>query len=265
MKEILVLDGAMGTLISEKFKIDEKCREKVNELYPEIIAQIHRDYIEAGADFIKANTFNCSKEALIKYGEDPEKSYLYALKGAKLAKESALKYNKKSVGTFCLGDESQIDGILDGDTDFILIETIFDYNEGKKSLRLLKERLAEKKRKKPIMISFAVNKIGQLYSGENVLDILNEFIVEDVFSIGINCSEISDEIIMLFEKMRKATTLKISCQPNSDGNIKKYLLELSKCLNEGVLDIVGGCCGTDEKHIKALKVMIERDGVPDEI
>ncbi|MBC2850369.1 homocysteine S-methyltransferase family protein [Cetobacterium sp. 8H] len=264
MKEILVLDGAMGTLISDKFKISEKCKEKVNIIFPEIITKIHENYIEAGADLIKANTFNCSKEALTKYGEDPEKSYDYALNGARLAKRCALKYGKKSVGTFCLGDESQINGILDGDVDLILIETIFDYEQGKKSLDLLRQIMKKREIKKPIMISFAVNKLGQIYSGEKLVDIFSEFIGEDIFSIGINCSEFSKEILEVFKSIKNKTTIKLSYHPNSDGNIENYLSIISECLENGVLDIVGGCCGTNEEHIKRLKNMIEKSGVPEE-
>lgn len=264
MKKILILDGAMGTLISDKFKIYEKCKEKVNVLSPEVVTKIHENYIEAGADLIKANTFNCSKEALIKYGEDPEKSYSYALSGAKLAKKCALKYGKKSIGTFCLGDESQINGILDGDVDLILIETIFDYEQGKKSLNLLKKIMKERKIKKPIMLSFAVNKLGHIYSGEKLVDIFDEFIDEDIFSIGINCSEFSKDILEVFKKMRNKTTIKLSYHPNSDGNVEHYLLGILEYLENGVLDIVGGCCGTDEKHIQGLKNIIKKSGVPDE-
>ncbi|MEG3014333.1 MAG: homocysteine S-methyltransferase family protein [Cetobacterium sp.] len=264
MKKILILDGAMGTLISDEFKISEKCKEKVNITFPEVITKIHENYIEAGADLIKANTFNCSKEALIKYGEDPEESYNYALSGSKLAKKCALKYGKKSIGTFCLGDESQINGILDGDVDLILIETIFDYEQGKKSLDLLRQIMKEREIKKPIMISFAVNKFGQIYSGEKLVDVFFEFIGEDVFSIGINCSEFSEEILEVFKSMKSKTTIKVSYHPNSDGNIENYLSIISKCLESGVLDIVGGCCGTNEEHIKRLKNMIKKTGVPEE-
>lgn len=265
MKEILILDGAMGTLISDKFKISEKCKEKINITFPEVIIKIHESYIEAGADLIKANTFNCSKEALIRYGEDPEESYNYALSGSRLAKKCALKYGKKSVGTFCLGDESQINGILDGDVDLILIETIFDYEQGKKSLSLLKRIMREREIKKPIMISFAVNKLGNIYSGERLVDIFDEFTDEDIFSIGINCSEFSKDILEVFKNIKNKTTIKLSYHPNSDGDIEKYLSVMSECLENGILDIVGGCCGTDDKHIERLKNIVKKSGVPDEI
>lgn len=257
MKNIILLDGAMGTLLTDEYNLKEKTKEKINILYPEIIETIHEKYIEAGADFIKANTFNCSKEALAMNGECEDNSYIYALRGAEIAKKISSKNNKKSVGTFCLGDESQIDGILDGDTDYILIETIFDYKKCLKSFNLLKERMRLKKIDKPIMISFALNKDGLIYSGENILDIFKEFIDENTFSIGINCTDFSENILEIFRELRKSTDLKLSFHPNSNGDVELFMAGIKRCLDENLLDIVGGCCGSSYIHIEKLKKYID--------
>lgn len=256
--KIELLDGAMGTTISNIYKIQEKCKEKVNLTNPEVILEIHKKYIEAGIDYLKANTFNCSKEALKSYGENIENAYKYAFLGGSICKKISKDYNKKSIGTFCEGDIDQIDGIIDSDVDIIMIETIYNVDKGLKALKLLKERLKVKKKNKPIMLSFAVNKNGNIYSGEKILDIYNEFLDEDIISMGINCSEFSQDIFHILKRLKEDTKLKISFHPNSDGNVEKFLKSIRILVEENIVDIVGGCCGTDFHHIRKLKEVIDK-------
>ncbi|MCQ8212960.1 homocysteine S-methyltransferase family protein [Cetobacterium somerae] len=266
--KIELLDGAMGTTISNIYKNQEKCKEKVNLTNPEIILEIHKKYSEVGADYLKANTFNCSRKALENYGENPKEAYKYAVLGGKLCKEISKKYKKKSIGTLCIGDIDQIDGIIDSGVDIIMIETIYDMQKGLETLGLLRRRLCLKKINKPIMLSFAVNGEGNIYSGENILNIYKKFLSTDVMSLGINCSEFSQDIFKILKKLKRDTNLKISFHPNSDGDVQKFLGNITKLINENIVDIVGGCCGTDFNHIKRLKGVIEslenKNGVPDE-
>ena len=255
--KIELLDGAMGTTISNIYNNNEKCREKINETNPKIIEEIHKKYIESGADYLKANTFNCSKKALEIYGEDLKKSYNYAFLGGKICKKIAEKYEKKSIGTFCDGDVDQIDGILDSGVDIIMVETIYDLEKGMNSLKLLKERMKIKKIKKPIMISFAVNEKGEIYSGEKILDVYQKFIDIDIISIGINCSEYTENIYLILKKFKEQTNLKVSFHPNSNKNIEDFIKGIKKLINDGIVDIVGGCCGTDFQHIKRLREIID--------
>ncbi|WP_330112234.1 homocysteine S-methyltransferase family protein (plasmid) [Cetobacterium somerae] len=255
---MILLDGAMGTTISNIYIIEDKCREKLNCTKPELIKEIHEKYVEVGADCLKANTFNCSKEALKNYGENEEKAYEYALLGGKICKEIADKYNKKSIGTFCLPDKDQIDGILDSDVDIIMIETIYNLDKGLESLKLLKKQMEDKKLVKPVMISFAVDKDGKLYSSEKLIDVYEKFLNKYIISIGINCSELTREIIGVLKKFKKETNLKISFHPNSNGDIEKFIKDINELLKVNVVDIVGGCCGTDFNHIKILKKTLEK-------
>ena len=255
---MILLDGAMGTTISNIYKIDVKCREKLNCTKPELITEIHEKYIASGADCLKANTFNCSKESLKNYGENEEKAYEYALIGGRICKKVADKYNKKSIGTFCLPDKDQIDGILDSDVDIVLIETIYNLDKGLESLKLLKKQMEDKKLVKPVMISFAVDKDGKLYSGEKLIDVYEKFLNKYIISIGINCSELTREIIGVLKKFKKETNLKISFHPNSNGDIEKFIKDINELLKVNVVDIVGGCCGTDFNHIKILKKTLEK-------
>lgn len=255
---MILLDGAMGTTISNIYKIKDNCREKLNYTKPEVINEIHEKYIKAGADWLKANTFNCSKEALRNYGENEDRAYEYALLGGQLCKKVSKKYNKKSIGTFCLPDKDQINGILDSDVDIVMIETIYNLNKGLESLKLLKEQMEIRKLVKPVMISFAVDKEGKLYSGEKLTDIYQNFLNEYVVSVGINCSELTEKVIETLDKFKKETNLKVSFHPNSDGDIKKFIEGINKLLELGTVDIVGGCCGTDFNHIEMLKRSLEK-------
>lgn len=255
---VILLDGAMGTTISNIYKIKERCREKLNCTQPEIVNEIHEKYVLAGVDCLKANTFNCSKEALRSYGENEVWAYEYAFLGGKICKAVADKYNKKSIGTFCLPDRDQIDGILDSDIDMVMIETIYNLDKGLESLKLLKTQLKKKKLVKPVMISFAVDGEGKLYSGEKLQDVYTKFLDDCVVSIGINCSELTEKVVDILEKMKKETNLKVSFHPNSNGDIEKFVKDISSLLKLGVVDIVGGCCGTDFNHIERLKMELEK-------
>lgn len=255
---MILLDGAMGTTISNIYKIEDKCREKLNYTKPEIINEIHEKYIVSGADCLKANTFNCSKKALRNYGENEEKAYEYALLGGQICKKVADKYNKKSIGTFCLPDKDQINGILDSDVDIVMLETIYDLDKGLESLELLKKQMEDKKLVKPIMISFAVDRDAKLYSGEELIDVYEKFLNKYIISIGINCSELTKEVMKALNKFKKETNLKVSFHPNSDGDVEKFIENINELLKVSVVDIVGGCCGTDFNHIKTLKKILEK-------
>lgn len=256
--KIELLDGAMGTTISDIYQVKERCREKVNFTNPEIIRDIHKRYSEAGADYLKANTFNCSKESLKAYGENPEKAYEYAFLGGSICKEISKKYGKKSIGTFCDGDIDQIDGILDSDVDIVMIETIYNLEKGLKTLELLKKRMEIKKIDKPIMISFAVDRECKIYSGEQIIDIYKRFTSEGVISLGINCSEYSQQISKVLKEIKKETKLNTSFHPNLDGDIEKFAKNIKKIIDDNAVSIVGGCCGTEFNHIKKMREIIDK-------
>ena len=155
-------------------------------------------------------------------------------------------------------DKDQIDGILDSDVDIIMIETIYNLDKGLESLKLLKKQMEDKKLAKPVMISFAVDKDGKLYSGEKLIDVYEKFLNKYIISIGINCSELTREIIGVLKKFKKETNLKISFHPNSHGDIEKFIEDINELLKVSVVDIVGGWCGTDFNHIKILKKTLEK-------
>lgn len=256
---IILLDGAMGTTIDFELKNTIKCKEKINEENPEIIKKIHKKFIESGSEFIRGNTFNCSKASLENYGEDPEKSYIYALKGAKIVKEICDRYGKKSIGVFCLPGKEQILGIIDGNIDFIMIETIFDLKIGLESLKILKEELNSKKLKKPLMFSFTVGKDGKIFSGEKLEDIIELFICDDTYSVGINCSCVLDELEDIFIKLKEKISprVKLSFYGNINEGEERYLNSVKKLVEKNLVDIVGGCCGTKYEHIKKINEIIK--------
>lgn len=242
-----ILDGAMGTLL--KANGIEGCLELANLDFPEIVEKIHRNYIEAGADYITANTFNCTVEAL---KERKNEQYKCVVKGVEIAKRIAKKYGKKVVGTFCLPEKMQALALLDSKPDFIMIETIFDLKKGKESLELLLDLMKNREEKIPIMLSFTVKRDASLYSGERLIDILDIFLNENIYSIGINCSEYSEEIYDFYKKISKLK-IKKTYHPNILMGEKEVLAGMKKLAKESLVDILGGCCGTDFKFIQKIK------------
>lgn len=242
-----ILDGAMGTVLKDNGI--EGCLELANLDFPDIVEKIHKNYIEAGADYITTNTFNCTVEAL---KNRKNEQYKCVIKGVEIAKRIAKKYNKKVIGTFCMPERMQILALLDSKPDFIMIETIFDLKKGKESLELLLELMKNRGEKIPVMLSFAVKRDATLYSGERLIDILDMFLNDNIYSVGINCSEYSEEIYDFYKKISDLK-IKKTYHPNILVGEEIVLSGMKKLVRDNLVDILGGCCGTDFKFIQKIK------------
>ncbi len=296
-KRILVLDGATGTAI-QKYNLSDDdfmgkkgCNEILNITRPDIIKEIHRNYIECGADIIETNSFNCNKISLDEYGLS-HKAYEFSKKSALTACEAAeeceKKYNRKiwvagSVGptnksssiltgnipyerniTFDQLKEAyfeQIEGLFDGGADIILIETIFDGLNGKAALLAAEEVFAGKGKVLPVMISATVNKQGKLLSGQSVESLVTALDRECVISFGLNCSFGAKDLIPLIKKLSSFTNKYVSLYPNAglpneDGEYDETpeitASYLKELIEDKAVNILGGCCGTHFGHIKAI-------------
>lgn len=297
-KRILVLDGAMGTAIqeynltSEDFLDKKGCNEILNFTRPDIIKDIHHKYIVAGADIIETNSFNCNKISLSEYGFS-DKAYELAKISAKIAKEVAIESNKKiyiagSIGptnktlTIPTGKNpydrevefdylkeaysEQIEGLIDGGVDLLLIETIFDGLNAKCAVISAEEVMKRKNIRLPIMISATVNKEGKIFTGQSIESLVVALDRESIISYGFNCSFGAKELIPLTKKLGQFIKKPISLYPNAglpneDGSYDEtpeitchYLKELVD--NEGV-NILGGCCGTTFEHIAEISKLVK--------
>ncbi len=300
-KRILVLDGATGTAI-QKYNLSDTdflgkkgCSEILNITRPDIIKEIHLNYMKAGADIIETNSFNCNSISLSEYNL-AEKSYEFSKISASIACEAVKNFSeisgKKiwiagSVGptsksaSIPTGDipyereisfdelknsySDQIRGLIDGGADIILIETIFDGLNAKAALIAAEEIFEEKNKFFPVMISATVNKQGKLLSGQSIESLITALDREYIISFGLNCSFGAKDLVPLIKKLSSFTDKYISLYPNAglpDENEEyKETPEitaefLKELVEEKAVNILGGCCGTHFGHIKAISKLV---------
>jgi corrinoid protein of di/trimethylamine methyltransferase len=301
---ILVLDGAMGTMIQQSHLIESDfrgkqfadhgfdlkgCNDVLSLTAPHIIRDIHRKYQEAGADLIETNTFNAQRISMQDYGLSDYCRDIN-LAAVKIARELADEYTAKTPQKprFVLGsigptsrtisvatndeplDESlleaayaeQIRALSDGGIDALLIETIFDVKNAEVAIKVAKEIAPSL----PIMLSFSVSTPdGHNMLGQSIVEFISALNRDDIFSIGINCLSDVPKMTPLVCQLA-SFGLKVSIYPNAgmpDGNgqYKKspesLVADLWSLLENHRLNIVGGCCGTTDAHIRQMAKAIE--------
>lgn len=252
MSKIILMDGAMGTTISSLTTLENSSREIFNLTNPEMIINIHKQYIEAGATLLKTNSFNCSQSALEKNNIDPNLSYKLAFLSIDLARKAIFltkQNNIKIAGSIGPGDFSQISGIIDNNPDYLLLETIYDKNILLTNLSIIKKIFNKNKKYIPIMISFSVNKDLKIYSGEHIKDLIKLIDCPEIISYGLNCSFGIEMLSLLIEKVTSYTNKKISFHSNTDLSPDDFIKYIQPILNKNFLTFIGGCCGTTYKHI----------------
>ena len=301
---ILVLDGAMGTMIQQSHLIESDfrgkqfadhgfdlkgCNDVLSLTAPHIIRDIHRKYLEAGADLIETNTFNAQRISMQDYGLSDYCRDIN-LAAVKIARELADEYTAKTPQKprFVLGsigptsrtisvatndeplDESlleaayaeQIRALSDGGIDALLIETIFDVKNAEVAIKVAKEIAPSL----PIMLSFSVSTPdGHNMLGQSIVEFISALNRDDIFSIGINCLSDVPKMTPLVCQLA-SFGLKVSIYPNAgmpDGNgqyqksPESLVADLWSLLENHRLNIVGGCCGTTDAHIRQMAKAIE--------
>lgn len=308
-KEILVLDGAMGTVMQEydlkekdfrgeKFpdhKTDLKGNNDILSLTrPGVISQVHNRYLDAGADIITTNTFNANRVSQADYGTE-DFVYEMNLNSAAVAKECANRKNREnpdkwrfvagSVGptnksssipvvpekphkreiSFDELAESympQVDGLIKGEADILLIETSFDTLNTKAAI-FASLRLFEKYGFKiPVVLSFSLDSLGKrVLSGQSVEAFINSVSHADPLAMGLNCtgegSLLKDSFIELSEISPYYTIFYPNAgTPDSNGEYSQttgeFRSQLEPLLESGKINILGGCCGTSPDYIEML-------------
>lgn len=317
-KRVLVLDGAMGTMIQqynltesdfrgERFKEVRGQLKGNNDLLcltrPEVIEEIHRKYLEAGADIIETNTFNANRVSMADYHMQAYCREMN-LEAARLARRLADEYTRKqpqkprfvagAVGptnktcsmspdvnnpayralTF---DElfeaycEQIEALIEGGVDAILIETIFDTLNAKVAIQAAELSMRKMERKLPLMLSVTVaDMTGRTLSGQTLDAFLASVQHADLFSVGLNCSFGAKQLKPFLEQLAKRAPYYISAYPNAglpnslgqyDQTPDEMAAEVKEYIDGGLVNIIGGCCGTTEAYIARYQTLI-RDAVP---
>ncbi len=302
---ILILDGAMGTMI-QKFGLNEtdfrgsrfkasKVQLKgnndvLNLTRPDVIADIHRQYLAAGADIIETNTFSSQRISQADYGLESS-SYDIAFAGAQLARKAADEYSTPEWPRYVAGsvgptnktcsmspdvsnpaardltyDElfdayiEQMEALIDGGVDAILIETVFDTLNAKCAVDAAQQVMAAKHRKLPIMLSVTVSDLaGRTLSGQALDAFLGSMSAYDIFSVGLNCSFGASQMKPYLESLAAKAPYYISAYPNAglpnsmgeyDETAESMSPQIAEFIDEGLVNIVGGCCGTTPEFIR---------------
>lgn len=284
-KRILILDGAMGTMLQRKGLQGNS--ESFNLTNPETIGEIHNEYIEAGADIITANSFSANSISQSEYnlsekagqmaeaaariarkavGEAPRKVWVAGSVGP-TSKSLSLAQNINdpvfrpySFDEMAEAFERQIRGLINGGVDLLLFETCFDALNTKATLYAL-GHIPEAK-DIPVMISASMSdKSGRTLTGQTMEAFYRSIQHCSPLSFGLNCSLGAEEMIPLIAEVASFATCAVSCYPNAglpnemgeyDETPSQMAESVRKMALAGSVNIVGGCCGTTPEHIKAV-------------
>ena len=277
---IVVFDGGVGTYLYEKGIYINTCFDELNLTAPDLVSSVHRDYVNAGADVIETNTFGANRFRLSPHGLE-KKAYEINKKGAEIARAAASEQALVAGSVGPLGvqieplgklsfDEAkeafkdQIKGLLDGGVDLIVLETFSYLGELVQAVRAVKELSSTI----PLMAQVTVNDEGRMLSGAELESFVNEISPLGVDVIGMNCSVGPKAMLDALEHLKQITHLPISVQPNaglpqSVGGRNLYLMSpeyLSEYAKRFILtgaSVVGGCCGTNPEHIRAIRRAVQ--------
>jgi len=270
----------VGTSLYEKGVFINTCFDELNLTHPDLVSEVHRDYVNAGADVIETNTFGANQFKLAPFGLETKASEI-ALAGARLAKKVAqdralvagsvgpLGVQIEPLGKLSFDEakeafQEQIRGLLDGGVDLIILETFGHVPEIVQAVRAARELSAEI----PLIAQVTINDDGSLLSGASLDTFVKSLIPYVVDVIGLNCSVGPKAMLEALEELKSLTSLPISVQPNAGlpqniggRNIylasPEYMAEYAKRFILTGAAIVGGCCGTKPGHIKAIRRAVQ--------
>jgi len=308
-ERILILDGAMGTMI-QRHKLEEedfrneslqdhpKPLKGNNDLLsitrPDIIKEIHAEYFEAGADIVETNTFSGTTIAQADYALE-HLVYDINFQSAKLAKETAQAFTERephkprfvagAMGptnrTASLSPDvndpgyravtfeqlkvayrTQADALLDGGSDILLVETVFDTLNAKAALFACQDALEERKQEVPIMVSGTITDAsGRTLSGQTTEAFLISVSHVPLLTVGLNCALGAQELKPYLEVLSNKSEFGVSAYPNAglpnefgeyDQTPEEMNQQVEAFLKEGYINVLGGCCGTTPDHIRAM-------------
>lgn len=311
---ILILDGAMGTMIQsygleekdfrgERFADIDWQMKGNNDILcltrPDVIKDIHRKYLEVGADLITTCTFSSQRISMADYNVQ-DCSREMNLAGARIAREIADEFTKKNPAKprFVLGDVGptnktlsispdvnnpalraltydelvdayveQMEALIEGGVDALLIETIFDSLNAKAAIYAAEIAMDKQSKRIPLMLSVTVSDTaGRTLSGQTLEAFLASVQHAEIFSIGLNCSFGARQLKPFLKNLAEKAPYYISAHPNAglpnsmglyDETPKMMAEQIKEYVDEGLVNIIGGCCGTTEKFIAEYSALIE--------
>ena len=315
-ERILILDGAMGTMI-QGYKLTETDfrgnlellqmlnyqgnNDMLNLTRPDIIEDIHRRYLKAGADIISTNTFSAQRISQADYHME-DFSYDIALQGAKLARKCADEYSTTNKPRFVAGSigptnktcsmspdvsdpakrdltyytlfnaySEQVEAMIKGGIDAILIETIFDTLNAKVAIDASLSEMRKVSIDLPIMLSVTITDLsGRTLSGQTLEAFLASISSYPIFSVGLNCSFGAEQMRPYIKELASKAPYYISIYPNAglpnsmgeyDETAEVMVPQMQTYVDEGLVNIIGGCCGTTDEFIAGYTKIV-KDKLP---
>ena len=295
-ERILVLDGATGTAIQARgLGADdfggrelEGCNEVLVRTRPDVVLDIHRGYLEAGADIIETNTFGATPLVLAEYGLASEARALNR-RAAELAREAADAIATPDRPRFVAGSvgpttraisvtggidfrdltatfAEQMRGLMEGGVDLLFIETCQDTRNTKAAVIAAEQVFAEAGRRRPLVLSCTIEASGTMLAGQTAEAFLTSTEHAAPLAVGLNCATGPEFMTDHLRTVHQRAPWAVSCFPNAglpdaDGRYPEtpdsLATALERFVDQGWLNIVGGCCGTDAAHIRAIAAMVQ--------
>ena len=294
-QRILILDGAMGTMIQQYGLRGNN--DVFNLSRPDVIADIHRKYLAAGADIITTNTFNSQRISQSDYDMQQQARQM-ALEGARIARRCADEFSSAEKPRFVAGSigptnktcsmspdvsnpafrevsftqlydayAEQTDALIEGGADALLIETIFDTLNAKAAICAAMDVMQRRGAELPVMLSVTISDAaGRTLSGQTLDAFLASVSTYPVFSVGLNCSFGADQMKPYLRQLAAHAPYYISAYPNAglpnsmglyDETPDSMAPKIAELIDEGLVNIVGGCCGTTDEFIRRYVPLVE--------
>jgi len=293
---ILVLDGAMGTMLQQRNLTAEDfegaalegCNEYLVKSRPDVVLDIHRKYLQAGADIIETNSFGGTAIVLAEY-QLQDQAHALNLAAGQLARQAADEFSTPMKPRFVAGSMGpttksitltggvtfgqlqqafyeQAKALLEGSVDILLLETCQDTRNIKAGVLAVQRLAQELGQTIPLMISVTIEPMGTMLAGQGVEALWASLEHVEMLSLGLNCATGPEFMTDHIRTLHTLSDRYLSCYPNAGlpNEEGKYLetptslaAQLERFVNHGWINLVGGCCGTTEAHIRAIAEMTQ--------
>src|ERR1700728_364806 len=295
-ERILVLDGAMGTMLQQANLTAEDfggpqlegCNENLVITRPDVVSSIHQKYWEAGSDIIETNSFGSTPVVLAEYGLGGRAREISRI-AASLARKAADDFSTPAKPRFVAGAmgpttkaisvtggitfeqlrnnyHEQAQGLIEGGADVLLLETCQDTRNIKAGVLAVQQLSLELGQPIPLMVSVTIEPMGTMLAGQSIEALWSSLDHVDLISLGLNCAPVPEFMTDHVRTLQSLTNGFVSCYPNAGLPNEEGLYQetptslaqqLERFVDRGWLNMVGGCCGTTEKHIRAIAQMVQ--------
>jgi 5-methyltetrahydrofolate--homocysteine methyltransferase len=295
-ERILILDGAMGTMLQQAQLTAadfggpqlEGCNEYLVATRPDVVLSIHRKYLNAGSDIIETNSFGGTPIVLAEY-QLGDRARELNRRAAELARQAADEFSKPGKPRFVAGSMGpttkaisvtggitfdqlhqnyleQARGLIEGGSDLLLLETCQDTRNIKAGVLAIQDLSRDLGQPIPLMISATIEAMGTMLAGQGIEALWASLDHAEVISLGLNCATGPEFMTDHLRTLQSLTSRFVSCYPNAglpneEGRYQETPTTLAEQLerfaDRGWLNIVGGCCGTTEEHIRTIAQMVE--------